>query len=121
MSSTKCIHCGLINFLAVEHCKRCKANLNAPFAPEQSISGPAGLTRSKGGSTPRRTDGWRSVSPLRILLLILVILGAGWYLVRVQDDRRAAEVKADKEMDQKLRVLDQKLNGYGPYAGPQVR
>lgn len=113
MSSTKCSQCGLVNFLSAEHCKRCKASLSAPEAPEESAASPdEAVAQSASDSTSEsipyvhydsEPEPRRSISPLRILLVILLIVGAAWYLINKDQTERAAQVKKDKQFDQQLR------------------
>src|SRR5882762_6346777 len=101
MSSIKCSQCGLTNFLRAEHCKRCKASLStAPSAPEESNSPPAEAfvppaSASKGEHIPYDTSPWDtdpyeikprgSISPLRILAVILLLVGLTWYFFHSED------------------------------------
>ena len=40
------------------------------------------------------------LSPLRILVVILLLLGASWYQMQKWDAERAAMVQADKEFEE---------------------
>jgi hypothetical protein len=138
MSSITCSQCGLVNFISAEHCKRCKATLSAPPAskPLPAFSNGAtqdarirpadkprptlskGLTQYAGNSEKELlinepafvTEPARRMrlSPLRILLVILLVLGGCWYQMQKWDAERAATLKADKEVDDNLREIDQR-------------
>ena len=111
MSSTKCSQCGLTNFRSAEHCKRCKASLSSPSAPEESHSSPADAPALSADNferlnasyetTPDDTPPRRSISPLRILLTVLLIVGPVWYHFDKQETERAARAKAIQEQQQK--------------------
>lgn len=112
MSSTKCSQCGLTNFRSAEHCKRCKASLSAPSAPEESHSSPADALALSADNferlnasyetTPDDTAPRRSISPLRILLAVLLIVGPVWYHF---DKRETERAKVIQEAQQKY-MLD---------------
>ena len=112
MSYVKCSQCGLTNFLTAEHCKRCKASLSTPSAPEESNSTPAEAfvppaAASKAEHIPYDTSPWDtdpyetkprgSISPLRILAVILLLVGLTWYFFHSEDIQRAASDKKTKE------------------------
>jgi hypothetical protein len=47
MPSTKCHSCGLVNFPNLEHCKRCRAELEKSSAPKISSRQPIGAWRDR--------------------------------------------------------------------------
>ena len=113
MSSTKCSECGLTNFLAAEHCKRCRASLPAPAVPAESTFNPAesdARMASLGVTKFVRFDDQtiRVFSPLRVLIVVLLIVGGVWYLIDRDDKARAAQLRADKEFDLKRQADDLK-------------
>jgi hypothetical protein len=123
MSSIPCSQCGLVNFLTAERCKRCKATLSAPptlTAPPTDKPRPTlskSLSQYAGSSErqlPHVSEGVRDtteprprmrLSPLRILVVILLLLGASWYQMQKWDAERAVQLQADKEFDEKQRQL----------------
>jgi len=48
------------------------------------------------------------LSPLRILVVVLLLLGVCWYQIQKWDAERAATLKADQESEEKLRAIDQR-------------
>jgi len=99
MKSTKCNQCGLTNFSTNEYCKRCKASLApapesaAPFVPPP----PPAYQVVVDDDQPSK---WR-VSPLRILILVLLVVFAVWYQISRDDAAREAQSKKDKEFYEK--------------------
>jgi hypothetical protein len=53
-------------------------------------------------SIPYDTEPRASISPLRILVLILLVVGVAWYQYDKEETRRAAEAKKDQELYQRL-------------------
>ena len=103
MDSIKCSQCGLTSFRTADHCRGCNARLTAPPPPVESQSDPPkALPQSMGISVneyvsddPKRPS---SFSPLRVLLLILMVAGPGWYFIdkyqtEVADKQKAEQVK----------------------------
>ena len=110
MSFTKCSQCGLINFLSAENCKRCGMTLLGSPAPHgtnhSSIAVPTpsrnASKREAVASNPYNTEPRASISPLRILVLVLLVVGVGWYQYDKEETRRAAEAEKDQELYQSL-------------------
>jgi hypothetical protein len=112
MSSTKCSKCGLTNFVSAEHCKRCKASLVGASTPNESGFSPAPAPiqapSAKSECVFEDAEPRRPISPLRILVLVLLVVGVTWFLIQKEETERAAEVKAAREFDQKRRSEDEK-------------
>ena len=112
MSSIKCNQCGLPNFSSSEHCKRCKASLFASPAPAETT---ARAAESKDylavydESEPRRF----SLSPLRILLLVILVASPVAVYFYQSNAAHEEQVKKDKEFDQKRRQEDQRARPVG--------
>jgi len=110
MSSTKCSQCGLINFLSADNCKRCGMTLLGLPAPHGTNYSPTEVPTPSGNdskseavsSRPYDTKPRASISPLRILVLILLVVGVAWYQFDKEETRRAAEAKKDQELYQRL-------------------
>ena len=98
MTSVKCSQCGLINLSTSEFCKRCKASLALePESTSSFVSPPAPEYPVIDDEQPSR---WR-LSPLRILILVLVVVFAVWYQFSRSDAARDAQAQKDKEFYQK--------------------
>jgi len=115
MAATKCNECGLVNFQSAENCKRCNASLTAPAPPAALNASPAEIPlRSIGDPreeiVPYETKRRIVLSPLRILVIVLLIIGAVWYQINRDDSARAAQAKADKEFNDKRRIEDEKAH-----------
>ena len=111
MSSAKCGQCGLVNFLSAQHCKRCQASLDTPTTIEQSSSNPVAapfpsLADPPKAIVPLYDKPRRALSPLRILIVVLLIIGAAWYKIDRDETARLAQAKADKEFNQQRRIED---------------
>ena len=103
MAATKCNQCGLTNFSTNEYCKRCKASL-APAAASVStfVPPPPPEYQVEDDDQPSR---WR-VSPLRILILILLVVGAVWYQISRDDAAQEAQNQNDKKFYEKRMAED---------------
>ena len=111
MSSIKCSECGLTNFETAEHCKRCKASLSTPpAAPKESNSEPVEAFVEPAPAVRRELAPFdipeprASISPLRILVLVLMVVGLTWYYFRSENIQRAADDKRTKEAETSQRT-----------------
>jgi len=107
MTSTRCPQCGLTNFSSSESCKRCRASL-APAAESAPtfVSPPPPEYQVDDDDQPSR---WR-VSPLRILIVVLLLVFAVWYQISRDDAAREAQSKKDKEFAEKRAQEDNQRN-----------
>jgi hypothetical protein len=109
----KCKQCGLVNFVSDEYCKRCQASLSSAAVEEASSGEPvelAALSEPVRELAPFADKPRLILSPLRILMIVLVIIGAVWYQVNRDETARAAQLKNDKEFDDKRRIEDERAH-----------
>lgn len=99
MTSHKCSKCGLVSFTTAANCKRCQA----------SLAGSSEATKSTVSFEAYEIDDAKprsSFSPLRVLLLILLVAGPLWYYCKSSETAVAEQETAEKAAQaQKERVL----------------
>ena len=93
MTSHKCPKCGLVSFTTAANCKRCQASLK--------VSGGA----AKAATTVEAyevddDEPRRGFSPLRVLLLILLIAIPGWLYYRAQEQAVADQIEQRKKQEE---------------------
>lgn len=96
MHSRKCPGCGLVSFATTDDCKRCKTSLKVADERVESKTSPTayGIYDDE----PRR-----SFSPLRILLLILLVGLPLWYYCQSSQTGAVEDRAADEKKQQQLR------------------
>ena len=109
MSSRKCSKCGLVSFATADNCKRCSTSLKD--AQAKAVSNIPSKEIVFDDDEPRR-----GISPLKILLLILLIALPCWYYFSSSQKAVDAGEQADREKLhqnlQKLSDIDSAHNGY---------
>ena len=100
MSARKCPKCGLVSFATRESCKGCKSRVFSHERPESATS--------LAVSTFDDAEPRRGFSPLRVLLLILLIAVPLWYYTqssisstaaeRVEDEKKQVELRRDRSL-----------------------
>ena len=89
MTSHKCPKCGLVSFATTGSCKRCQASLNVSAEAAASFA-----AREIDDAEPQRR-----FSPLRVLLLILLIAIPGWLYYRAQEQALADQIEQRKKQE----------------------
>jgi hypothetical protein len=100
MPSRKCPTCGFVNFARAETCKRCEAGLDVS---EERTEAKTSFEEYETYEAPSR----RPFSPLRVLLLILLVGGAIWFYCQSSEKDVAGERASDEKKQQQL----QRKNG----------
>ncbi|HEX8843595.1 MAG TPA: hypothetical protein VF791_03075 [Pyrinomonadaceae bacterium] len=91
MISQKCSKCGFVSFATAGNCKSCDADLSGN--PAQPVA-----AASEGVSDVGRSR--LSISPLRILILVLLVVGTYWYFYQKEDQKRIADEQRQKKLDE---------------------
>lgn len=86
MPTLTCPKCGWINFDTARNCKKCITSLI------QTQSG-----ASFGEDRLKDVRRGKSISPLKILLIVLVMLVPGWYYYQSLEKERVAQEQKQKE------------------------
>jgi hypothetical protein len=93
MTSHKCPNCGLVSFVTAANCKRCQASLKVSGEEAQAATSFEAyeIDDAKPGS---------SFSPLRVLLLILLLAIPGWLYYRSQEQAIVVQQEQQKKLEQ---------------------
>ena len=93
MTSHKCPKCGLVSFTTAANCKGCQASLK--------VSGGAAKPANTAEAYVVEDDEpRRGFSPLKVLLLILLIAIPGWLYYRSQEQAVADQIEQRKKDEQ---------------------
>lgn len=98
MTSQKCPNCGMVNFASAQNCQRCRTGLNGSPASSQLEAKPDIYETADAKSR------W-SFSPLKALLLILLVVIPCWLYYRSQESARADEQQRLKKWEEDNPVL----------------
>ena len=105
MTSQKCPNCAMVNFASSESCRRCKAALKAaPASPQPTPVASPPAPKPDVYETTDAKSRW-SFSPLKVLLIILLIAVPCWFYYRSQEEARVDEQQQLKKWEENNPVL----------------
>jgi hypothetical protein len=97
MNSRKCPKCGLVSFTTAASCKGCQSSLKV--SGEVAKAATTVEAYEVDHDEPRR-----GFSPLRVLLLILLIAIPGWLYYRAQEQAVADQIEQRKKDEQQQAI-----------------
>lgn len=101
MISHKCPKCGLVSFNTAANCKGCQASLKVSDAGAKSA---ASFDAYEIDDDKPRS----SFSPLKVLLLILLLAIPGWLYYQSQENAIVEEKEQQKKLDQEQSLRDKR-------------